>query len=254
MPTARTPQSPAPFRLPDPPRREPDEMTSYDHLHKPGSAHYLALHFGRPDTTLVEAERWISAQPDADRSSGRRPDLLIAFDVNPAAYQASNGYIISEQGKPPDFVMEIASETTAETDVGEKRDEYAALGIAEYWRFDQSGEYHGTRLAGDRLVDGQYVPITIEELPDGNLQGHSAALNLNLQWLQRHAGMARPSDRPWQQLQYMYIILYGHKANVSDSPTGAASMVWTRNPPGGCSTRADFQHTCRSRGSVAFGM
>ena len=181
MPTARTPQSPARFRLPDPPRREPDEMTSYDHLHKPGSPHYLAWHFGRPDTTLVEAERWISAQPDADRSSGRRPDLLIDFDVNPAAYQASNGYIISEQGKPPDFVMEIASETTAETDVGEKRDEYAALGIAEYWRFDQTGEYHGTRLAGDRLVDGQYVPITIEELPDGNLQGYSAALNLNLQ-------------------------------------------------------------------------
>ena len=38
------------------------------------------------------------------------------------------------------------------------------------------------RRAGDRLVDGQYVPLTIEELPDGNLQGHSAALNLNLQW------------------------------------------------------------------------
>ena len=122
MTTARTPKSPARFRLPDPPRREPDEITSYDHLHKPGSAHYLALHFGRPDTTLVEAERWIIAQPDADRSRGRRPDLLIAFDVNPAAYEASNGYIISEQGKPPDFVMEIASETTAETDVGEKRD------------------------------------------------------------------------------------------------------------------------------------
>ena len=182
MTTARTPKSPARFRLPDPPRREPDEMTSYDHLHKPGSAHYLALHFGRPDTTLVEAERWIIAQPDADRSRGRRPDLLIAFDVNPAAYEASNCYIISEQGKPPDFVMEIASETTAETDVGEKRDEYAALGIAEYWRFDQSGEYHGAQLAGDRLVDGQYVPITIEELPEGNLQGYSAALNLNLQW------------------------------------------------------------------------
>ena len=31
-------------------------------------------------------------------------------------------------------------------------------------------------------MDGQYVPITIEELPDGNLQGYSAALNLNLQW------------------------------------------------------------------------
>ncbi len=31
-------------------------------------------------------------------------------------------------------------------------------------------------------MDGQYVPITIEELPDGNLQGYCAALNLNLQW------------------------------------------------------------------------
>ena len=182
MTTARTPKSPARFRLPDPPQREPDEMTSYDHLHKPGSAHYLALHFGRPDTTLVEADRWIIAHPDAYRSRARRPDLLIAFDVNPADYEASNGYIISEQGKPPDFVMEVASESTAAIDVGEKRDEYAALGIAEYWRFDQSGEYHGARLAGDRLVDGQYVPIAIEELPDGNLQGYCAALNLNLQW------------------------------------------------------------------------
>ncbi len=182
MTTARTPKSSARFRLPDPPQREPDEMTSYDHLHKSGSARYLALHFGRPDTTLVEADRWIIAHPDAYRSRARRPDLLIAFDVNPADYEASNGYIISEQGKPPDFVMEVASESTAEIDVGEKRDEYAALGITEYWRFDQSGEYHGARLAGDRLVDGQYVPITIEELPDGNLQGYCAALNLNLQW------------------------------------------------------------------------
>ena len=182
MTTARTPKSPARFRLPDPPQREPDEMTSYDHLHKPGSAHYLALHFGRPDTTLVEADRWIIAHPDTYRSRARRPDLLIAFDVNPADYEASNGYIISEQGKPPDFVMEVASESTAAIDVGEKREEYAALGITEYWRFDRSGEYHGARLAGDRLVDGQYVPIAIEELPDGNLQGYCAALNLNLQW------------------------------------------------------------------------
>ena len=96
--------------------------------------------------------------------------------MNPAAYEASNGYIISEQGKPPDFVMEIASETTAETDVGEKRDEYAALGIAEYWRFDQSSEYHGTRLAGDRLE-----PIL---KTGGNLQGElrEGKLGLRLDW------------------------------------------------------------------------
>ena len=38
------------------------------------------------------------------------------------------------------------------------------------------------RLAGDRLVDGEYVPVNIEELPGGSLQGYSAALDLYLRW------------------------------------------------------------------------
>ena len=78
----------------------------------------------------------------------RYPDLLIAFDVDPAAYYRSNAYIISEQGKPPDFVLEIASHATGRQDTREKRDAYAALGIPEYWRFDETGRYHRTRLAG----------------------------------------------------------------------------------------------------------
>ena len=131
---------------------------------------------------LVEADRWIVPSPEFNKARARRPDLLIAFGVSPADYRASNGYIVSEQGKPPDFVLEVASESTAEADVGAKRDYYAELGIPEYWRFDETGEFHGTRLAGDRLVNGQYQPMLIEELPDGVLQGYSAALNLNLRW------------------------------------------------------------------------
>ena len=124
-------------------------MTSYDHLHKAGSALHLARHFGSPETTLVEADRWIVPHPEADRTRARRPDLLVAFDVDPPAYKKNNGYIISEQGKPPDFVMEIASESTSDVDVGAKRTDYAALGIPEYWRFDETGEHHGTRRAGE---------------------------------------------------------------------------------------------------------
>ena len=37
--TAQQPTQEVRFRLPDPPKREPDEMTSYDHLHKLGNAH-----------------------------------------------------------------------------------------------------------------------------------------------------------------------------------------------------------------------
>ena len=38
-------------------------MTSYDHLHKHGTPRYLAVHFGNPETTLVEADRWIVPRP-----------------------------------------------------------------------------------------------------------------------------------------------------------------------------------------------
>ena len=41
------------------------------------------------------------------------PDLLVAFDADPVAYDASNGYVVSEQGKPPDFILEVASRRTA---------------------------------------------------------------------------------------------------------------------------------------------
>ena len=183
--TAKTFQGPGRFRLPDPPQREPDEMTQYDRLFKTGNSHYLSLHLGSPETTLVEADRWIVADPSFNRARARRPDLLVAFAVKPAAYKASNGYVISEQGKPPDFVLEVASESTAEVDVGDKREDYAALGIPEYWRFDETetGRYHGARLAGERLVEGEYVATEIEELPDGSLQGYSPSLNLYLRWV-----------------------------------------------------------------------
>ncbi len=85
------------------------------------------MHLGNPHTTLVEADRWMIAHPGVDRTRARRPDLLIAFDVDPAAYEASNGYVVSEQGKPPDFVLEIVSAHTGHVDVGEKRTAYAAL-------------------------------------------------------------------------------------------------------------------------------
>ena len=174
--------SPGRFRLPDIPEREPDEVTQFDQLFKTGRSHALAVHLGNPETTLVEADRWIIAEPGTFRELARYPDLLVAFDADPELYDASNGYIVSEQGKPPDFVLEVASASTADTDTGAKREDYARLLIPEYWRFDKTGQHHGTRLAGDRLENGAYVPIPIDELAHDVLQGYSRALNLLLRW------------------------------------------------------------------------
>ena len=168
--------------LPDPPEREPEDMTSFDHLTKNGGAHHLAQHFGHPGTTVVGGERYIIREPGTPAADRRFPDLLIAFNANPEAYQDSNSYVISEQGKPPDFVMEIASQSTGQEDTGNKRTWYADLGIPEYWRFDQTGRFHGSRLAGDRLADGGYEPIAIEEVEEEILQGYSAALGLFVRW------------------------------------------------------------------------
>lgn len=170
------------FRLPDPPEREPDEVTAFDQIYDHGINRYLALHFGNLDTTLVTADRWMVASEEFNKARARRPDLLIAFGVSPEEYRASNGYIVSEQGKPPDFVMEVASPSTAEVDTGAKREDYAALGIPEYWRFDETGDSHGDKLAGDRLEGNAYQPMSIAEIAPGVLQGYSPVLNLIIRW------------------------------------------------------------------------
>ena len=66
-------------------------------------------------------------------------------------------------------MLEIASRHTGHIDIGEKPDFYASLRVPECWRFDETGEFHGARLAGDVLVAGRYRPIPVEELPNGEL-------------------------------------------------------------------------------------
>ena len=188
-----TPHAP-PFRLPDPPERQPDEkMTSFDQLSITGMAHYLARHLGNPETTIVGADRYIVPAPTGDMTGSRYPDLLVAFEADPEAYYRSNGYIISEQGKPPAFVLEIASPSTRHIDETAKRRDYAALGILEYWRFNQAGRRRAARLAGDRLVNGTYEPVPIDDLAEDVLQGRSAALNLDLRWEQGQLGLYIPA-------------------------------------------------------------
>ena len=121
-----------------------------------------------------------------DPTNGNRrfqPDVYVAFDVDKDAIRERNGYVIWEAGKPPDFAMEVASESTARHDIGRKRDLYARLGIREYWRFDASGDYYGHRLAGEYLDrSGVYQPFPIHNAGNNLLWGYSPLLRLNLRW------------------------------------------------------------------------
>ena len=174
------PDAGAIIKFPDAP---PEEMTAYHHVNFPGYPGALFLHFGSPDTTIILSEIAAGLFATASREGIRYPDLLISFNANPAAIIPRNGYLIPEQGKPPDFVLEVASESTGEIDEDEKRRDYARFRVPEYWRFDPSGgDWHSAHLAGDRLMNDEYQPIPIHRTGEGNFWGHSDALNLDLCW------------------------------------------------------------------------
>ena len=48
-------------------------MTAFDHIYKHGNNHHLAVHFGKPESTLVEYDRWIVAYPDDNRAGPEGP-------------------------------------------------------------------------------------------------------------------------------------------------------------------------------------
>ena len=122
-----------------------------------------------------------------DINDGNRrvqPDCFIAFDVDAEAIRHNlPNYWVWEVGKVPDFVMEVASPSTASNDLGHKRDLYAELGIAEYWRFDPTGgELYGQPLAGERLTDGEYRPYELQLGDDDSVRAYSELLGLDFYW------------------------------------------------------------------------
>ena len=105
------------------------------------------------------------------------PDLMVVFG---ASKHVRSSYRLWEEPKAPDFVLEIASESTYRADRGEKRDLYAGMGVSEYWQYDPVGTYLDPPLLGFRLVEGSYVPIPIVSGDDGALAGRSGVLGLEL--------------------------------------------------------------------------
>ena len=142
----------------------------------------VELFEGRPDVFVSGA--FYICYDITDGNRRLQPDCIIVFDVDAEAvrYNLPN-YWIWEVGKPPDFVMEIASPSTADNDLGHKRDMYAELGISEYWRFDPTGgDYYGQPIAGERLVDGEYHPYELQEEADGSVLGYSPLLDVDFYW------------------------------------------------------------------------
>ena len=116
------------------------------------------------------------------------PDVFVVFGVEDRMRMR---YLVWEEGKAPDFVLEVASKSTWREDLGPKREIYARLGVKEYWMYDPTGEYFTPVLQGLRLTGSAYVRQLAVKSPDGALTLTSETLGLELR---AHAGEMRFRD------------------------------------------------------------
>ena len=111
------------------------------------------------------------------------PDCYVAFGVDVERILRNNTYLLWEMGKPPDFVLEIGSSSTASNDLTTKRDLYARLGVGEYWKYDGTGgDFYREPLVGEYLEGGQYRRFDLHQEADGMVWAHSPTLSLDLCW------------------------------------------------------------------------
>ena len=145
----------------------------------------------RPEA-LVAADILVYPQ-EGNRDYSVAPDVLVAFGLG--KHQRSS-YFVWAEGKPPDWVLEVASRSTWKRDLNEKRRAYAAMGVREYWLFDarafsreregrprakKGGAYRGSTppLQGLALADGEYRPLEAR-LVDGERTIRSEVLGMDV--------------------------------------------------------------------------
>ena len=152
----------------------PDNSWQADLLCRQGDA--LLARYERTPNTFVGINVRLRYREGAD-TRALVPDVFVVFGV-PAGKRSS--YSVWEEGKAPDFVLEVASQGTYRKDVGSKKNAYAEMEVPEYGVVDPKGGMHRPRLQLFRLEGRVYKPVSGRSGPDGSLAATSETLDLEL--------------------------------------------------------------------------
>ena len=136
----------------------------------------LRDHFRRRQDVYVSGNLLIYYQA-GNVNASVAPDVFVVVGV---PNHARDTYKLWEEGKAPDFVLEITSRSTRARDQTEKRALYERLGVEEYWQYDPTGDYLDPPLSGLRLSGGEYAELGPRRLADGTLALRSRVLGLEL--------------------------------------------------------------------------
>lgn len=138
----------------------------------------LEYYFSDQENVYVSGNLFIYYEQDVS-DAVVSPDVFVIFGVSKE--KRISYKVWEENDKTPSWVLEITSASTRNTDSKEKPLKYAQMGVAEYFQYDPRGDYlRPDRLKGFHLVEGQYEPMSVEFLSDGELSIRSEVLGLEL--------------------------------------------------------------------------
>jgi Uma2 family endonuclease len=139
----------------------------------------LRLYFGDRTDVYVSGNLFLYYE-QGNPKAVVAPDCFVVFGVDGHDRRI---YKLWEEGKAPDFVLEVTSKSTVAEDQGTKRGLYAFLGVKEYWQYDPTQDYLDPPLQGFELVGANYRPIPRAHPfgPDYVLSSRVLGLDLLLQ-------------------------------------------------------------------------
>ena len=158
----------------------------------------LREHWHERQDVFVGSDQFLYWDPAHDPETNPEnppavPDVYVTFDV---ADRDRYSYVAWEEGKPPDFVLEVTSPSSRKQDAEEKPGLYAKIGVPEFFIYDPGYEDDAALTSIDPKFDGfeptlagfelrggrggEYRPLPKERLPIGVVGIRSKVLGL---WL-----------------------------------------------------------------------
>ena len=159
--------------------------------------------------TIEVLQEWFAAEPDiyvsgnmfmfyvkGDKRKHVSPDVFVVRGITKD--KPRKHYLLWEEGRGPDLVIEITSDSTRGDDTNKKLKLYRdVLKVSEYFLFDPYREYLEGQLKGHRLRDGEYEPVFPESgrLPSEVLGLHLEADGEDLRLYDPKTGRWLPTAR-----------------------------------------------------------
>ena len=139
-------------------------------------------HYFRRDPDVYVSGNLLIYYEEGNPKRRVAPDVFVVFG---APDRMRPNYLLWEEPKAPDFVLEITSPKKWRLDQGPKRTLYQRLGVREYWQYDPTGDYLAPSLQGRELVAGRYEALPARKFEHGTLAAWSAVLGLELRLVER---------------------------------------------------------------------